>query len=71
MYYLIEISKGDPKINGKGIYEYETRNEAIAKFHSKLGTAMSSELYDEELLLVVDGSGYVIESNSYIKGLNN
>lgn len=27
-YYIIEISDGDAKIKGKGMYEYATRDEA-------------------------------------------
>ena len=41
-FYLIEISEGDANIAGKAIYEYETRSEAIANFHTKLGSASRS-----------------------------
>lgn len=69
MFYLIEISVGDTKITGKAVYEYETQNEAVAKFHSKLGSAMGSELYDSELIMVVDNNGTVIKREKYAKPL--
>lgn len=56
-YYLIEIADGDAKIKGKGIYEYDNRNDAIANFHAKMGVAMKSDLYTSELLLVVNSEG--------------
>ena len=58
-YFLIEIAEGDAKIAGKGIYEYATRNEAIANFHSKMGTAMKSELYTREQLIVINSANGV------------
>lgn len=65
-YYLIEISTGDSKIAGKAIYEYATQNEAVAMFHSKLGSAMKSTLYTSELIMVIDENGAVIKSEKYI-----
>ncbi len=56
-YYLIQISEGDAKIKGKAIYDYEDRTLAIADFHSKLGTAMKSELYTKSQLLVLNSAG--------------
>lgn len=56
-YYVIEISTGDAKIAGKGVYEYETKNEAVASFHKKVGTAMSSNLYTSDLVMVIDSFG--------------
>lgn len=53
-YFLIEISEGDSKIAGKGMYEFTTRTEAIASYHSKLGVAMKSELYTREQIMVIN-----------------
>jgi hypothetical protein len=64
-FYLIEISTGDSKIAGKGIYEYDSRNKAVAMFHKKLGTAMDSELYDSEQIFVVNDSNVIIENGKY------
>lgn len=64
-YYLIEISAGDARIAGKAIYEYQTMNEAVASFHSKIGTAMKSDLYKSELVIVIDDKGNVCETNCY------
>lgn len=62
-YYVIEISTGDEKIAGKGVYEYEDKNAAIASFHSKIGTAMKSSMYTTHLIMVVDQYGGVQASN--------
>lgn len=67
MFYLIEISKGDSKIEGKAVYEYDTQNDAISSFHSKMGSAMKSELFDSELLMVTDDNGTVIKREKYMK----
>lgn len=64
-YFVIEIATGDSKIAGKGIYEFNTENEAVASFHSKLGTAMKSELYETELIMVVDSEGKLIKREKY------
>lgn len=66
-YYLIEISTGDSKITGKAIYEYDTLNDAVAMFHKKLGTAMSSDLYDIELVVVMDSYGNQFKCEFYKK----
>lgn len=55
-YYLIEISKGDKKIAGVSIYTYTERNDAIAAYHTKLGQAMKSELFEREQLLVINSA---------------
>lgn len=64
-FYVIEIAMGDAKIQGKGIYEYDTEREAVASFHSKLGTAMKSELYTRELVMVVNEVGGVLRSEVF------
>lgn len=66
-YYVIEIATGDEKIKGKGIYEYATETEAVASFHSKLGTAMKSAMYESELIMVVDSDGKVIKREKYAR----
>ena len=65
-YYLIEIADGDNKIKCKGVYEYNTKNEAMANFHKKLGTAMGSELYTSELIMVVSSDGNLIAIEKYV-----
>lgn len=67
MYYVIEIATGDDKIKGKSIYEYATEHEAVATFHSKLGTAMKSALYESDLIMVIDSDGKVIKREKYAK----
>lgn len=65
-FYVIEIATGDSKIEGKGIYEYDTEKKAVASFHSKLGTAMKSELYTSDLLLVINSEGKVLKREAYV-----
>ena len=67
MFYVIEISKGDPKIEGKAIYQYDTIEAAAGAFHSKLGAAMKSNLYETELVLVIGADGEVMRSEKYTK----
>ena len=67
MFYVIEIATGDPKIAGKAVYQYATIDEATATFHSKLGTAMKSDLYETELVLVIGADGEVMRSEKYTK----
>ena len=67
MFYVIEIATGDAKITGKGIYSYETEHDAVATFHSKLGTAMKSDLYETDLIMVIDAEGKVIKREKYVK----
>lgn len=66
-FYLIEIATGDEKIAGKAVYEYATLNEAVANFHSKLGSAMKSDLYESELVMVINSEGGVHKSEKFIK----
>lgn len=67
MFYLVEVSTGDTKITAKAIYTFATETEAIANFHSKLGAAMKSDLFDTELCIVIDENGTVIKREKYIK----
>lgn len=64
-YYVIEIAEGDAKIKGVSIGTYATKDEAVASFHSKMGTAMKSELYTREQLLVIDKFNNPIKSEVF------
>lgn len=66
-FYVIEISSGDAKIAGRSIYSYPTEKDAVASFHSKLGTAMKSAMYTDELVMVIDSYGAVIKKEMYCK----
>lgn len=66
-FYVIEISTGAASISGKAIYEYASEHEAVATFHQKLGTAMKSDLYESELLIVVDADGKVVKREKYVR----
>lgn len=71
MYYVIEIAKGDAKIAGKGVYEYQTLEEAVGAWHAKLGAAMKSDLYVSDFCLVVGDDGAVYRSEQYVKASAN
>ena len=68
-FYLIEVAEGDSKIAGKAIYEYATLDEAVANFHSKLGTAMKSDLFESELVMVINSEGGVHKSEKWAKAV--
>lgn len=57
MFYLLEVAEGDSKIAGKAVYEFETENEALANYHSKIGTAMKSPLYKSQLCMIINENG--------------
>lgn len=65
-YYVIEIATGDSKIAGKSIYEYKTKNEALASFHKKLGVAMASDLYTSEQIFVISSDNFIIAMEKYV-----
>lgn len=67
MFYVIEIATGDKKIEGKAVYEYTTKNEAIASYHQKLATAMNSDLYKSDLIMVIDDNGSDCVTEKYVK----
>lgn len=67
MYYVIEISTGDAQVAGKAVYQYDTLDAAVATFHSKLGSAMKSALFESELLMVMDAEGAVLRVEKYTK----
>ena len=64
-FYLIEIAKGDSKIQGVGAYEYATLNEAIATYHQKMSSAMKSDLFEREQLLVIDSNNVIYKSEIF------
>lgn len=67
MYYVIEIAKGDAKVAGKGVYDYQTLDEAVGAWHAKLGTAMKSDLYSSDLCIVVGDDGACYRSERHVK----
>lgn len=67
MFYVFEASTGDPSIAGTAIYTYPTLDGAVATWHAKMGVAMKSDLYDTELLVVMDSDGAVYRTEKYTK----
>lgn len=65
-FYVIELSEGDKKISGKGIYEYNTLEEAIASYHGKMSTAMKSELYTREQITIINSQNVIYNKYSEV-----
>lgn len=65
-YYVIEITTyNNGTADSKGIYEYESKQDAIATFHSKMGGAMKNTTYATELLLVVSEEGSTVRMERF------
>lgn len=69
MYYVIEITQGDASVNGKSIYEYKTLQEAKSSFYKKYGTALGSDLYTGELILLADDKGTIFNIEHFEKDI--
>ena len=65
-YYLIEITTKASKVE-KAIYEYASRDEAVANFHTKMGGAMKNTDYLAEMLEVIDERGGVVIYDYYAR----
>lgn len=63
MFYLVEITNGTEK----AIYQYDTRDAAVATFHQKLGNQMKAESCTSELLIVVTAEGSVVANTFWQK----
>ena len=66
-YYIIEISKGDSKIEGKSMYEYTDRVKAEASYYKKIGTAMGSDLYTEHRIALMSDALAIEMAHVYVK----
>lgn len=65
-FYLIEITRYvDNTPEAKGVYTYESENDAIANFHSKMGGAMKNTNYAFELCHVINEYGVVVRSETF------
>lgn len=67
MYYVLEVSTGESAIAGRAVYGYNTLDEAVATFHSKMGVAMKSLMYATELLMVIDDNGAVYRTEKFTR----
>ena len=67
MFYVLEVSTGEAAIAGRAVYAYATLDEAVATFHSKMGTAMKSLMYATELLMVIDDNGAVYRTELFTR----
>lgn len=65
MFYVLEITTTDKA--SKAVYSYDTLEEAVANFHSKLGSWMKNETCQAELVMVIDDNGAVYRSEKYTK----
>jgi hypothetical protein len=67
MLYVFEIAEGDAKISGAAVAKFETENEAVASFHSRLSTAMKSELYTGDMCMVITEEGAVLRREKFTR----
>lgn len=66
-YYVFEAAEGDSKIAGVSVGTFDTQNSAVASFHGRLSTAMKSELYTSDLVLVIDEYGMVTKAEKFVR----
>ena len=53
-YYLMEISNyTNGTAESRAVYAYDSKDEAVANFHKKLGGAMGNENYKSELVMII------------------
>ena len=65
-YYLVEVTTYmDGTKDAYGVYPYDTKDLAVANFHSKMGGAMKNENYATELLTVLSGEGSVVKTEFF------
>lgn len=69
MFYVLEITQteqADGKIKTeKGVYDYPTREKAVASFHKKMGAWSDKDECVTQLCLVIDEGGAVHKSEKY------
>lgn len=70
-YYLLEITNYvDGTAESKGVYTYDSKDLAIANFHSKMGGAMKNENYLSELVCVYASEGQSVKREYYEKAID-
>ncbi len=67
-YYVIEIvTYNNGNNDSKGIYEYDSKQDAIATFHSKMGGAMKNSTYATELLFAISEEGSTVRMERFVR----
>ena len=67
-FYLLEtIEFNDETKDSVGVYTYETKDEAIARFHKELGGWMVKENVSHVLCVVLNSEGSTYAKESYYK----
>lgn len=67
MYYLIEILKfNDGTKDSYSIYNYDTRKDAISKYHKEIGGWLSKDNIASILCIIINDFGEIIESSHNI-----
>lgn len=68
MFYLVEVTEYmNETPSAKAVYSYESQDEAIARFHQKMGGAMLNENYATELLVVMNSTGKTVKTEYYAR----
>lgn len=56
-FFVIDIEQYIDDTNSKAIYEYATADEAVASYHSRMGSAMKNANVKDVLVSVIDSKG--------------
>lgn len=67
-FFVLVISDGDSSIQGKSIYEDETKELAEADYCQKYGTALGSDLYTSCQAMYFDSHNNIYESEMFQRG---
>lgn len=63
-YYVIDIETyNDGTSPNKAIYEYDTSDEAVASFHSRMGSAMKNPNVDTVLVSAINAEGALCDQS--------
>lgn len=67
-YFLINIETyNDGSADSKAIYTYATQDDAIAAYHSKLGSAMKNAKCRTVLCMVISETGNVVKQEFWLR----
>lgn len=67
MKYLLILyaNYNDEKADKKAMYELSSATEAVASFHSYLGTYMKDETVAHVMVMAIDANGMVVKKESF------
>lgn len=66
-YVILLVSYNNGTADKKAIYEYATESEAIANFHSYMGTYMKDATVSHLCVMAINNDGGVYETGFFTK----